>query len=105
MPAWNEKYSDVSNAASANARRVFVVIGRQPNFFIRFLTFLIAAVIFGLMLLIILPILVIGALGLGALWLYVWVRLKFARWREPNGPLDRRHNVRVIDRDDQGKRQ
>ena len=103
MPAWNEKYSDVSNAASANARRVFVTIGRQPNFFTRILTFIIAAIIFGLMLLIILPILILGALALGLLWIYVWTRLKFARWREPNGPLDKRHNVRVIRREEEGQ--
>jgi len=102
MPAWNERYSDVSNAASAGARRVFVSIGRQPNFFTRLLVFLLAAVVFGLALLIILPILAIGALGLGVLWLYVSVRLRLARWRGPNGPLDQRHNVRVIRRDEEG---
>lgn len=101
MPSWNERYSEVSNAAGANARRVFVSIGRQPNFFTRVFIFFVAAVVFGLMLVVILPIMVIGALGLAVLWLYAWVRLRFARAGEPGGSFDQRKNVRVIRRDDQ----
>lgn len=98
MPVWNERYSGVSNAAGASARRVFVSIGRQPNFFARLLAFVVAAVVFGLMLIVILPIMVIGALGLGVLWLYVWIRLRLAGRRA--GPRDQRRNVRVIERRD-----
>ncbi len=101
MPAWNEQYAHVSNAAGASARRVFVNIGRQPNFFARFLIFLIAAAVFGLLLLIMIPVMIIGAFGLGLLWVYASVRSLFSRAKEPNGVLDPRQNVRVIRRDDQ----
>lgn len=101
MPAWNERYSTVSNAAGTNVRRVFVSIGRQPNLLTRILTFLIAAVVFGLVLLILIPIMVVGAIGLGVLWLYVSARTMFSRAKEPDGAFDQRENVRVIRRDDQ----
>jgi hypothetical protein len=100
MPPWDDRYSGVSNAAGASARRVFVSIGRQPNIFARILVFALAAVVFGLLLVLIVPIMVIGAVGLATLWLYAWARARLGRARAPNGPLDQRRNVRVIERRD-----
>lgn len=35
------------------------------------------------------------------LYIYIRIRIFFNRARDPNGPLDGRHNVTVIDRDDE----
>jgi len=44
---------------------------------------------------------VIALLILGLiLYIYIRIRLLFKRARDPNGPLDGRHNVKVVDRDD-----
>ncbi|MBL4591725.1 MAG: hypothetical protein JKY96_07165 [Phycisphaerales bacterium] len=51
-------------------------------------------------LLIAIPVIVI-LLVLGLLiFAYIRIRMLFTRAHKPNGPLDGRHNVRVIDRDD-----
>lgn len=44
---------------------------------------------------------VIALLVLGLiLYIYIRIRLFFKRAHDPNGPLDGRHNVKVIDRDE-----
>ena len=70
------------------------------GFLSRFLTLfaIITLIVFGILLIIPVMIILI-VLGLGLL-LYLKVRSIFARAHKPNGPLDGRHNVRVIDRDE-----
>ncbi|MFK7882741.1 MAG: hypothetical protein AB8F26_00980 [Phycisphaerales bacterium] len=50
--------------------------------------------------LIAIPLLIVGAVLLLGFLGVTWVRLKFRRAKAPNGPLDGRHNVRVIRRDE-----
>jgi len=50
--------------------------------------------------LIAIPLLIIGAALLLVFLGITWVRLKLRRIKAPNGPLDGRHNVRVIDRNE-----
>ncbi len=57
-----------------------------------------AGVVIGL--LIFLPLAILAGVAFLIFLGYVWVKLKIAKARSPNGPLDGRHNVRVIHRDD-----
>ncbi|RMH26310.1 MAG: hypothetical protein D6692_09425 [Planctomycetota bacterium] len=57
-----------------------------------------AGVVIGL--LIFLPLAILAGVGFLVYLGYIWVKLKIAKARSPNGPLDGRHNVRVIDRDE-----
>ncbi|MFK7883978.1 MAG: hypothetical protein AB8F26_07335 [Phycisphaerales bacterium] len=62
---------------------------------------LVCVVIFAVLaVLIAIPILIIGAALLLVFVAYTWVRVKLRRAKAPNGPLDGRHNVRVIRRDE-----
>jgi hypothetical protein len=72
---------------------------RLPNLLVQFvaLLFFLGLLVLGLVIFIPLAIFA-GALFLIMLGV-VWVRLKFARARQPNGPLDGRRNVRVVHRD------
>lgn len=49
--------------------------------------------------LIFLPLVIVAGVGLVAFVGVTWLRLKWRQAHAPNGPLDGRHNVRVIDRD------
>ncbi len=68
---------------------------RMPNLLVQFLALLFFLSLLVLGLIIFIP-LAIFAGTLFLIWLgVVWVRLKFARAKQPNGPLDGRRNVRV----------
>ncbi|MBX3321611.1 MAG: hypothetical protein KF757_01335 [Phycisphaeraceae bacterium] len=99
MPRLTETYTVFSNAAGDSARRVFVSIGRRPSFLARVCMFLVAALVFGVALVVLIPIMLFGVFLLGSLWLYVSIRSLFRRAGDPNGVLDQRRNVRVIERD------
>lgn len=99
MARWTETYSVFTNAAGDSARRVFMSIGRKPSFFERFLFFLLAAVAFSISLLILIPLIALGIVLLGSVWLYAALRRALGRAAEPDGVLDPRKNVRVVRRD------
>lgn len=62
---------------------------------------LVCVLIFAMLaVLIAIPLLIIGAALLLIFLGVTWLRLKFRRAKAPNGPLDGRHNVRVIRRDE-----
>ena len=86
-----------SASSSTTARTVEL---RSPGPIARFFM-LVTMILFGLLALIILiPILIIAiALGLIIL-LYLKIKSLFTRAHQPNGPLDGRHNVTVIKRDE-----
>lgn len=71
---------------------------RLPNLLVQFvaLLFFLGLLVLGLVIFIPLAIFA-GALFLIMLGV-VWVRLKFTKARQPNGPLDGRRNVRVVRR-------
>lgn len=71
---------------------------RLPNLLVQFVALLFFLGLLVLGLVIFIP-LAIFAGTLFVIWLgVVWIRLKFARARQPNGPLDGRRNVRVVNR-------
>lgn len=47
---------------------------------------------------ILIPLLLLGALLTGVFGAYVWIKARLTRARAPNGPLDGRRNVRVVQR-------
>ena len=84
-------------SASSSSRTVEI---RSVNPIARFFM-LVAMILFGLLALIILIPLLLIAIVLGLIIiLYLKVRSLFTRAHQPNGPLDGRHNVTVIKRDE-----
>jgi len=47
---------------------------------------------------ILIPLLILGALLTGVFGAYLWTKTRLTRARAPNGPLDGRRNVRVVQR-------
>jgi len=73
---------------------------RLPAPIARFLMLVIIAVTAIISLIILIPLLII-ALVLGLIFiLYIKVKSLFTKAHKPNGPLDGRHNVKVISRDE-----
>jgi hypothetical protein len=99
MPRWAQTYTVFSNAAGDGARRVFFSIGQRPSLLSRIAMFLIVATAFGLALVVLVPVMLLGIVVLGGLWFCAALRGLMRRVTGANGPLDGRRNVRVIDRD------
>lgn len=73
---------------------------RVPGPLAQALALLCIAVFAVLGVLIAIPLLIVGAVLLLGFLAVTWVRIKLRRAKAPNGPLDGRHNVRVIKRDE-----
>ncbi|MCL4221318.1 MAG: hypothetical protein KJZ65_08105 [Phycisphaerales bacterium] len=100
MPSWNEHSSRFTHAAGDSVRRVFVFAGQRPGLLTRIVMLGAVLALFTIALIILVPFLVIGAVVVGFLWVSAQVRAVFGRAHAPGGALDRRRNVRVIQRDD-----
>ena len=86
-----------SNPQFSSARSVTI---QGPGLIAQILAIIIFLAIVAVLFIFIVP-LAIVILFIG-LMVYAWFRIKFAfrRARDPNGPLDGRRNVRVVERDD-----
>lgn len=83
--------------ASSTARTVEI---RSTNPIARFFM-LVALIFFGILALIVLIPLLLIAIVLGLIIiLYLKIKSFFTRAHQPNGPLDGRHNVKVINHDE-----
>lgn len=100
MPSWNEHSSRFTHAAGDNVRRVFLYAGQRPSLPARILMLAVVLALFAVGLIVLIPFLVIAAIIVGFLWASAKIRGLFGQARAPGGALDRRRNVRVINRDD-----
>lgn len=73
---------------------------RIPSPFAEILALLVIAALAVLGVMIFIPLVIVAVLGLMVFVAITWVRLKFRGAKAPNGPLDGRRNVRVIERDE-----
>jgi Flp pilus assembly protein TadB len=91
---------DPRSFSSPNAARNRQATIRVPGPLAQLLALAIIVALAALGVLIAIPLLLIGAALLLIFLGVTWVRLKIRRAKAPNGPLDGRHNVRVIKRDE-----
>ncbi len=98
-----DPFSEQATRGYAAARERYVRFrtgfGRPMNPFERVLWVVVALLMFGALLLLLIPLLILGVVGGLLLGVVFSVRRAFARAKAPNGPLDGRENVRVVRRD------
>ena len=96
-------YTEVTErlgAAGNSAGRAYAFVARQPSWFQRFLVGLVLVTLFGIGLLIIIPLLALGAVVVFVLFVVAWIQSLFAGAKRPGGMMDKRENVRVRDHSD-----
>lgn len=96
-------YTEVTErlgTAGSRAGRAYAFIARQPSWLQRFGAGLVLVTLFGVGLLIIIPLLALGAVVVFVLFVVAWIQSLFAGARRPGAMLDKRENVRVRDPSD-----
>lgn len=98
-----DPFSEQATRGYAAARQRYVRFrtgfGRPMNPFERALWVVVALLMFGALLLLLIPLLILGLVGGLLLGVVLSLRRALTRAKAPNGPLDGRENVRVIRRD------
>lgn len=86
----------------ARAQQAYDSVRSRPSLFARVALGCGLVVILALGLIVLVPLLLLGAVGAAFLVVTTWLRRFFVRAEQPNGMLDGRRNVRVISPEDQG---
>lgn len=87
--------------AAGRVRRVTTVVAQHPSPFARLGLALVVGLAFIITMVLLVPAILIGAVILSLFLIAHKLKLALAGAKAPNGPLDGRRNVRVIDRNHQ----